>query len=137
MKKKHWIYLAILFIGGASIGMMIYHKPHKNIGKTEADFEFSAKTLYAAFEQDEATANARYLDKVIEVTGIVKSKSTDENGILSFTLDTGNDLAGVICQMDHLTQHKNLNFQPGSTISLKGICTGMLMDVILVRCVVK
>jgi len=137
MKKKFWIYLAILFIGGASIGMMIYNKPHKNIVKADADFQLDATALYATFEEDEAAANARYLDKVIEVTGKVKSSRTDENGILSFTLDTGNDLAGVICQMDHLTEHKNLNIQPGSTISLKGICTGMLMDVILVRCVMK
>ncbi len=135
MKKKLLILGAVLLIGAVSIGLMMYYKPHPNILKAEADFQLSALALYEAFDQDEEAANSQYLDKIIEVSGTVKSSSTDENGILSFTLDSGNELAGIICQMDHLTQHKNLDFKPGSKVSLKGICTGILMDVVLVRCV--
>ena len=135
MKKKLLILGAVFIIGAVSIGLMQYYKPHPDILKAKADYQLSAKALYDAFDLDEETANSRYLDKIIEVSGTVKSSSTDENGILSFTLNSGNELSGVICQMDHLTQHENLEFMPGSKVSLKGICTGMLMDVVLVRCV--
>ena len=44
-------------------------------------------------------------------------------------------LGGVICQLDELSEHKRTEFETGETVQLKGRCTGMLMDVVLVRCV--
>jgi hypothetical protein len=41
----------------------------------------------------------------------------------------------VNCQLDELTEHKNTTFTPGDKVIFKGICTGMLMDVVMVRCV--
>ena len=135
MKKLLGIGLLLALIG-LGTGYFIYNKPHQNMDKAKAELALDAKALFTAFETDESGANEKYLDKVIEVTGTVKEMSTDDTGNISITLETGSDMFGVICQMDNLTEHEKTDFQPGEKVTLKGICTGMLMEVVLVRCVV-
>ena len=69
------------------------------------------------------------------VSGTVKDVSKNEEGIVSVTLDAGQDMFGVICQLDQLTKHAREDFPIGEKVNFKGVCTGMLMDVVLVRCV--
>ncbi len=135
MKKLLGIGLLLALVG-LGVGYFTYNKPHQNMEKAEADVSIQAPELFSAFESDEGSANEKYLDKVIQVTGTVKEVSTDEEGNVSLTLESGSDLFGVICQLDNLTEHEKTDFQPGEQVTLKGKCTGMLMDVVLVRCVV-
>jgi hypothetical protein len=113
----------------------MYNKPHKNIGNSKVDFKMEAKQLFAAFEENESEANTKYLDKIIEVSGTVREVNTGEEDNISVILESENELSGVICQLDNLTTHKKTNFSPGEKVIFKGICTGMLMDVVMVRCV--
>lgn len=129
---KYILLLAVLAIG---VGVYMYNKPHQNIKKAKADFKLEATELFSQFEADEASANEKYLDKLIQVSGIVTDTAIDEAGQVSITLDAGNSMFGIICKLDDLTKHKRTTFQPGEKINLKGVCTGMLMDVVLVRCV--
>ena len=132
--KKILFSLGILGLIGLAIGLYVYNKPHKNIEKSAADFKIEANQLLTEFEANESEANKKYLDKLIEVTGTVREMSSDEEGI-SVILESENPLSGVICQLDNLTTHKKTSFQTGEKVTFKGLCTGMLMDVILVRCV--
>ena len=68
-------------------------------------------------------------------SGKIKEVATDENGMMSLTLESGSEMFGVICQMDNLSKHQRTEFEEGEEVKLKGICTGVLMDVVLVRCV--
>lgn len=129
---KYGLLLAVVLIG---VGIYMYNKPHQNIKKAKADFELEATELFSQFETNEANANTQYLDKVVQVTGSVKETGTDDEGQISITLDAGNSMFGIICKLDDLTKHKRTSFQPGEKVTLKGVCTGMLMDVVLVRCV--
>lgn len=104
--------------------------------KAKVDVALEASELFTAFETNEAEANEKYLDKIIKVSGTVKEVSTDDKGNISVTLESGSEMFGVVCQMDDLTKHAKTNFEPGEQITFKGVCTGMLMDVVLVRCVV-
>lgn len=134
MKKIFQIGL-LLAIVGSGVGFMIYHKPHQNMLSTKADFQMTASELYSYFETDESAANKRYLDKVIEINGTVQTISKAKDGTRSITLDAGGVLGGVICKLDNLSQHKRSEFETGEMIYLKGICTGLLMDVVLIRCI--
>jgi len=49
-------------------------------------------------------------------------------------LETGQDF-GVYCTLDSLAQHPRTNFPAGETITLKGKCDGLNLDVQLSRCV--
>ena len=133
MKKIITIGL-LLAVVGAGVGFMIYNKPHQNMQSAKSDFKMTATELFSDFEANETTANTKYLDKVIELNGTVQSVSEEENKV-SITLDAGGLMGGVICQLDELSKHKRTEFKKGETVQMKGLCTGMLMDVVLVRCV--
>lgn len=135
MKKLIGIGLLLALLG-VGVGYFMYNKPHQNMEKAEADMTLESTALFSAFEVNEAEANEKYLDKVIKISGTVKEVNTDEEGNISLTLESGNELFGVICQMDNLTKQEKTDFKIGEQVTLKGICTGMLMDVVLVRCVV-
>lgn len=133
----------IILIGGilgmltaGSIGVYLFNKPHQSIKSVDADYQEAAPELVARFQEDEESCNKKYLGKVIEVTGSVSDIAIDEKGVLNVTL-TGGDLSGVICQFEKANQEAALHLKKGESVSIKGICTGCLMDVILVDCVIS
>lgn len=134
MAKKIGLLIALACLIGLGIGTYMYFKPNPSVANMKTDVTLTAGDLLAAFEADEATANAEYLDQVIALSGTISSITTNEDGLLTLTLDTGNPVSGVICEMEADRDHGDL--AEGQTISLKGLCTGYLMDVVLVRCVV-
>lgn len=132
--KKYLKYLLIPLILGLAFGYYQYNKPHKNLSKSEASYQLTASDLYNEFETDETTANTKYLDKVIEVSG--KIQGYTQNGeVKSISLESESGLFGVICELDGSVANIEEVYEKGMTIRLKGICTGMLSDVVLVRCI--
>lgn len=133
--KKYLFSFGLLGLIAISIAMYMYNKPHKDIRSSQTDFKVEAVQLFAEFEENETNANSKYLDKLIEIKGKVRETSSDENGNVSVILESENELSGVVCQLDNLVTHKKTTFNPGEEITFKGLCTGMLMDVVMVRCV--
>lgn len=133
--KKILLYLLPIVLIGLTAAYYMYNKPHQNMQRSAADLQMTAAELYRQFDTDESAANTQYLDKVIAVTGRVKEVITDEEGIISVHLENDGEMFGVVCQLDQLSEHQRTDFPIGETVTLKGICTGKLMDVVLVRCV--
>lgn len=132
--KRTLLVVLLLVLIGAFVGYKMYNKPHENIENATADLKISAEQLFTEFETDENAANEKYLDKLVQVSGTVQSADTDENGITKVILDSGG-MFGVVCQLDELSEHKRKDFSEGEQVNFKGKCTGINMDVLLVRCV--
>jgi len=124
----------VVFIALAGIGAGIYlfRMPHKDLGKARPDFIITASGLQKAFEDNEAAATAKYVKKILQVEGEVVSATTGEGKALNITLKSGNDMSSVICTFPAGTD--SALFQAGTTITLKGECSGFLMDVLLNNC---
>ncbi|HNS12214.1 MAG TPA: hypothetical protein PKM97_06330 [Bacteroidia bacterium] len=135
MKRKILISILILILAGIATGVYLFNKPRQSIMNATAVASLSASALVSEFEEDEAKSNELYLGKVIEVTGIIGSSSLDESGNLNITL-LGGDLAGVGCQLEKNNNSGQKKLIVGETVTIKGICTGILMDVVLVDCVI-
>jgi DNA/RNA endonuclease YhcR with UshA esterase domain len=133
MNKKKIITI-ILGIGIISlfIAYQIYNKPHVNVLDVKSDIIITADKIIDDFSSDETKANRSYLDKIIKVSGTISElKLEKQKGII--TLKTNHDFGSVLCHLsDQATQKINL-LKVGQTIILKGICTGFLMDVILIK----
>ena len=123
--------LAILII----FGIYLYNKPHQNVSRTNPVFAIDAKTLFVAFEDHEEKANEKFLNQVIQVTGVVRELAQDDEGIVRVTLDAGNDFFGVVCELQATSRSTVADFKAGQEVTFKGLCTGMSMDVVLIRCV--
>jgi DNA/RNA endonuclease YhcR with UshA esterase domain len=128
------IILAILILGivGAFVGYKMYNKPHVDVAEASADINTSANKILEEFSTDETTANAKYLEKIVAVKGeISEIKIEKEKGII--TLKTNDDFGSVLCHLSEKSTHKINTLKVGQTITVKGICTGYLMDVVLVK----
>jgi hypothetical protein len=134
MKKILILGLFAAFLAGA-YAYYQYQRAPQSLERARTDLALSAEELFSASEGDEEEANRQYLDKVMEVQGAVKTIQAEEDGQLSLTLESGSELFGVVCQFDPRSPLGPGDFQKGQAVTIKGICTGMLMDVVLVRCI--
>ena len=132
--NKNKIIFSILIIGILCffISYKMYNRPHANITESTPDITLTADTIIAAFSSDETKANSRYLDKILNITGTVSEFKLKKNkGII--TLKTNQDFGSVLCHLSESASQNIHSLIVGQKITLKGVCTGYLMDVILVK----
>ena len=132
MKKVLIVLLGLVILGGIG-GYFLWNKPHQDVASAKADVVFTADHLLNAFETDENAANAKYLDKIIKVNGMIKDIENNDAGEISVILATDNEMSSVICNFapDFGDTQK---LKSGDEIVIKGLCSGYLMDVVLDRC---
>ena len=136
---KTYIKIALFFVSfialsGILAALYMYNLKHTDMAKAKPDFIISALVLQKAFEDDETAASTRYINKILEVTGTIASVKPAENNILSISLVTGSDLSSVICTFPAIADPSK--FISGNQITLRGECSGFLLDVLLNNCAV-
>jgi hypothetical protein len=135
-KRTRNILIGVLLVViiGAVYGYSEYTRKNADLAGAKADVVISAPQLLDEFSKDEKTADQKYLNKVTSVRGVLKSIDKDHTGSISLALDAGDPIAGVSCELDarHLADAESVH--SGDSITVTGICTGMLTDVVLVRC---
>ncbi|MDF0717687.1 hypothetical protein PY092_16100 [Muricauda sp. 334s03] len=135
MKNKIILVLvAVLIVLGGYIALRMYNKPHVNVAESDPDLVLFSQTLLEDFESDEISANTKYLEQIIQVTGKIQKLGT-ANGNGTITLNNGDSMGGIICHLSEKENKKMVSLREGQEIMVKGICTGYLMDVILINCV--
>lgn len=135
-KKKIILVILILGIVGAFIAYKMYNKPHVDVAATSSDITITANNLLNDFSTDETSANAKYLDKIVEVSGTIAKLETEaDKGVV--VLQTNEDFGSVRCTLSEASTQKINDLKVGDNITLKGICTGYLMDVVLVKSEIK
>lgn len=132
-RKIALLVFALALVGGI-IGYKMYTKPHKEVTDSKADFSLSSADLYRAYGENEREANTKYLNKILEVKGTISTINTVDVGS-SFVLDSGDPMGGITCEFESSDATKDLAV--GQTVSVKGFCTGKLIDVVLTRCSVE
>lgn len=136
MSKKMLVLLGILvtvlIIG--TIAYYWYEKPRAYIINIKPAYNVDAKELYKAFVQDEKKANKQYLEKVIQVKGIVDNVQLTD-ATISLLLSAGEEMGGINCSINK--NAKDQVPQKGSLITVKGRCIGFLLDVNLVDAIVE
>lgn len=131
-----YVVIGIIFLVlvGFLVANYFLNKPSPRTVEGKADYSLNAHQLYAEFEEDEQKANEKYLNKVISVTGKVTDISEPDS--LGFTVTFGTDgMFGVSCEVADAEQAKYI--KDGDSITVKGLCTGILMDVVLIKCMIE
>lgn len=134
MMNRGKIIIVILIFGilGAFVGYKIYNKPHIDVAEKLADISISANEILSEFAADETTANTKFLDKIVAVKGVIlETRIEKEKGII--TLKTNDDFGSILCHLSAKSTKKMDKLKVGEIVIVKGICTGYLMDVILVK----
>ncbi len=131
-----WIFNLGLIIAFSSI-YYVFNMPHRNLSTETASYTLKAADLITQFKKDDVEANKKYLNQALSVSGIVKSIRRLENHGIVISLEDA--MEGVSCSVDSLDvvkyKTKLSAIKEGSSASLKGRCSGMLMDIQIINCV--
>ena len=116
MKKKLLIFVTV-FIILAFIAYKILYKAHRDIATEKVTYSVSVDDIYTTFQVNEKSANAKYLDKTIEIYGKItnvdlpnKIITVDGKLLARFTNNVQSDLKvqNVIALKGRLTGYDDL-----------------------------
>jgi hypothetical protein len=123
----------ILALAGGGYGWFQYQKAPPDIRKEKGGVEITAVDLLKEFQQNETASNTKYVDKVLIVTGTVTEVQTDSSGQGTVYLQTNDLLSAVTCSF-YQNDESIKDIKTGMPARIKGVCTGMLSDVVLNKC---
>jgi hypothetical protein len=135
MTRRQYLLISLAF-ATAALGMMFYQysKGHKSIENVKPDFTYAAPEFLDIYNEDEDKANEMFLGKIIQVTGIV-NEIKEEAGVGSIIiLDSGSLMESIQCEMSQ--QIAAGSVAKDQSITIKGYCTGKILDIVLNRCVI-
>ena len=112
-----------------------YHRKPSDITNTVPAIKIDAAQFVEQYLADEAAANKKYLNKTVQVTGVVSEIINQKDTMVNLILGKANALHGVSCVMDKRHIIEINNYSIGKPTIIKGICTGFLNDVELNNCV--
>jgi hypothetical protein len=125
------IFILVLIVGGAVIGLKMFFKPHADISEMETEFKVEATVIMDEFQKDENAATLKYSEKPIEINGRLITKNKLPNGTDLLVLE--DEMQGISCQLDSSWSATNQSvirsLEPGNQITVKGICKGYLMEI--------
>lgn len=130
--KKIFIGLLILVAIGGATYYYVMHKPHKSVAD-ETAISISAQELFTAFSSNEQSANSKYLNKALEVSGVVLSIDENQDKQPYIMLQTDDMMYGIMCTL----HDKKTTVHKGDTIKVKGFCSGLVGDVKLTDCIIS
>jgi len=137
MKKSIKIALVVvatLGLAGICVGLYLFNLQAIDLQKAKPDFAMTSIDLQKAFEDNEAVSITKYVNKIIEVTGTIESVKAGEGNITNVALKTGSELSSVICTLS--PQSGPAPLVSGNEVTIRGECSGFLMDVLMNNCVV-
>lgn len=134
--KKKIILLGLIaaVIGGIGVWYFIFYKPthFKRDVADEQAINVTAVKIVADFLANEDSANKVYLNKAIAITGEVIEARKNQDGKPTVTLKSGDSFSNIYCTL----KDDAGEIQGGTTVTVKGICTGYLSDVVIIDAII-
>ena len=138
MSTKNKIIIAIALIAAIAFGVyyyvFVYSSQHRRQVQSEIGIVITSDSLVAKYQADENLANSIYLNKAVVVTGNLLSIDKNQEGKTTLVLGRSDSFSNV-----SVTMSSNLPIaqKVGESITIKGLCTGTLSDVVITDGVVE
>jgi hypothetical protein len=126
------VFLVVALMAAVAVWIYVFKDSESNVASHKTEVTIDAPKLLQAFETNEDSANMKYRDKVIMVSGTVGSVTKDSLGY-SVYLKEQDAISGIVCSFDK-SSFDSVRVKPGAQINVKGICMGYLMDVQMNKC---
>ena len=138
MSTKNKIIIAIALIAAIAFGVyyyvFVYSSQHRRQVQSEIGIAITSDSLVAKYQADEKLANSLYLNKAVVVTGNLLSIDKNQEGKTTLVIGRTDSFSNV-----SITMSSNLPIaqKVGESITIKGLCTGALSDVVITDGVVE
>ena len=132
MSIKNKIIIAIALIAAIAFGIyyyvFVYSSQHRRQVQSEIGIVITSDSLVAKYQADEKLANSLYLNKAVVVTGNLLSIDKNQEGKTTLVIGRSDSFSNV-----SITMSSNLPIAQkiGESITIKGLCTGALSDVVI------
>ncbi len=126
LKKKIFVLIGVLVLCGIIYGVYVWNKPMRDVSD-EKGIIITASALYHDYVTDEAASNTKYLNNALEVDGVVIDIKKNDAGATFIILQSDDPMFGINCTF----KEEPIGVVVGQTITIKGICTAYLDDVII------
>jgi hypothetical protein len=131
MNRRVILLVSLLAVAvGGFVAFRMWNDAPEKASERDADVTLDAEALYQAFVMDETAAGKQYNDKVVQVRGVVREVSA-AGGPTNVLLETSDPLASIVCEFP---AGSAASVAKGSTVTIKGFCAGINLDVLLQRC---
>jgi hypothetical protein len=138
MSTKNKIIIALTFIAAITFSVYYYifvysSQNHRQV-QSETGIVITSDSLVAKYQADEKSANSLYLNKAIVVTGKLLSIDKNQEGKTTLVLGRADSFSNVSITMISTAP---ITQKVGESITIKGLCTGALSDVVITDGVVE
>jgi len=124
MKKTALIVIVILLLGLALTAYLMYtHEMPDQVSKTP-DYTLTAKELLTDFEADVAKASTKYIDKIIQFSGVLKTIDTSGSIIVGAPEKPGE----IIMAIDPRHKKALAGNITGTVVTVQGLCSSYTKD---------
>ena len=138
MSTKNKIIIAIALIAAIAFGVyyyvFVYSSQHRRQVQSEIGIVITSDSLVAKYQADEKLANSLYLNKAVVVTGVILSIDKNQEGKTTLVLGRSDSFSNVSVTMISTAP---ITQKVGESITIKGLCTGALSDVVITDGVVE
>jgi hypothetical protein len=125
MVKKIGILVALAAIAGFLVWKFYINKPVENVSNIKPAFStIDYKALVTEINASDSVANAKYMDKVIAVKGIIKAMQLGDSASSVTIGEPENDIE-IVCQIDVRNNTTAKNLKDGDSTVIKGKVTGI------------
>lgn len=125
------IVILVLIVAGGVVAYRMFNRPNRTV-ENETGISITAAQLVKAFQKNETEANKKYLNKTLEVSGTVAEVGSNQDRKATVMLSAEDAFTGVFCTL----KVSEPGVASGTSIVIKGICSGMLTDVRLSEAVI-
>lgn len=132
-KKRKIILLTMIPVLAVGVWQALheYNRTNKDLSKVKADVKISVIDLIKEYDANDSTADQKYLGKIIEVFGNVKKVENDGAGNFTIAMGEPGSLSSVRCTMDTTYRDDAARITEGSSVTLRGACTGFKKNELL------
>jgi len=138
MSTKNKIITAIALIAAIAFGVyyyvFVYSSQHRRQVQSEIGIVITSDSLVAKYQADEKLANSIYLNKAVVVTGNLLSIDKNQEGKTTLVIGRSDSFSNVSVTMISTAP---ITQKVGESITIKGLCTGALSDVVITDGVVE
>ena len=138
MSTKNKIIIAIALIAVIAFGVyyyvFVYSSQHRRQVQSEIGIVITSDSLVAKYQADEKLANSLYLNKAVVVTGVLLSIDKNQEGKTTLVIGRSDSFSNVSVTMISTAP---ITQKVGESVTIKGLCTGALSDVVITDGVVE
>jgi hypothetical protein len=138
MSTKNKIIIVIALIAAIAFSayyyIFIYSSNNHRQVQSETAIAITSDSLVAKYQADEKLANSLYLNKAVAVTGNLLSIDKNQEGKTTLVIGRSESFSNVSVTM---SSDAPITKKVGAPITIKGLCTGALSDVVITDAAVE